>query len=87
MLTTICCDAVGAAAYALEGSVFIAGAAVQWLRDELGIIGDAAETEALAQQAVAVAEAEQRARPRPLCARRTGGHRLSVTRHRGRDEP
>lgn len=34
--------------YALEGSVFIAGAAVQWLRDGLQIIGDAAETEALA---------------------------------------
>jgi glycerol kinase len=50
LLTTICCDAVGAAAYALEGSVFIAGAALQWLRDELGIIADAAESEALAQK-------------------------------------
>jgi len=50
LLTTICCDADGAPAYALEGSVFIAGAAVQWLRDELKIIGTAAETEALAQQ-------------------------------------
>ncbi len=36
--------------YALEGSVFIAGAAIQWLRDGLGIIGHAAETEALAGQ-------------------------------------
>jgi glycerol kinase len=34
--------------YALEGSVFVTGAAVQWLRDELGIIRTAAETEALA---------------------------------------
>ena len=34
--------------YALEGSVFIAGAAIQWLRDGLGIIANAAETEALA---------------------------------------
>jgi glycerol kinase len=34
--------------YALEGSVFIAGAAIQWLRDGLGIIAHAAETEALA---------------------------------------
>ena len=34
--------------YALEGSVFIAGAAVQWLRDELGIIASAAESEQLA---------------------------------------
>jgi glycerol kinase len=35
--------------YALEGSVFIAGAAVQWLRDGLGIIGSAREIEALAR--------------------------------------
>ncbi len=35
--------------YALEGSVFIAGAAVQWLRDELGLVKHASETEALAQ--------------------------------------
>jgi glycerol kinase len=38
------------AAYALEGSSFIAGAAVQWLRDGLGLIGSAAEVEALARQ-------------------------------------
>ena len=38
----------GVAAYALEGSIFTAGAAVQWLRDGLGVIGTAAETEALA---------------------------------------
>ena len=37
------------AVYALEGSVFVAGAAVQWLRDGLGLIADAAETEALAR--------------------------------------
>jgi glycerol kinase len=50
LLTTVCCDAVGAPAYALEGSIFIAGAALQWLRDELQIIGDASEAEGLAQQ-------------------------------------
>lgn len=49
LLTTIACDARGDACYALEGSVFIAGAAVQWLRDELGIIADAGEIEALAR--------------------------------------
>jgi glycerol kinase len=38
----------GATQYALEGSVFVAGAAIQWLRDELKMIKDAAETEALA---------------------------------------
>lgn len=35
--------------YALEGSIFIAGAAVQWLRDEMKLVSDAAETEKLAQ--------------------------------------
>ncbi len=34
--------------FALEGSIFVAGAAIQWLRDELGLIGDAAESEQLA---------------------------------------
>ena len=48
LLTTVCCDAGGQPAYALEGSIFTAGAAVQWLRDELGLIERASETEALA---------------------------------------
>jgi len=50
LLTTICCDARGEPAYALEGSVFVAGAAVQWLRDGLGLIAAAAETEAIARE-------------------------------------
>jgi glycerol kinase len=49
MLTTIACDATGDPVYALEASIFIAGAAVQWLRDGLGIIGRASETEAMAR--------------------------------------
>ncbi len=49
LLTTLCCDARGRAAYALEGSVFIAGAAIQWLRDELGLVRSAAETGPLAE--------------------------------------
>jgi len=48
LLTTIACDASGAPAYALEGAIFVAGAAVQWLRDGLGIIATAAETQSLA---------------------------------------
>ena len=51
LITTVACDARGRAAYALEGSVFIAGAAIQWLRDGLGMIADAAETEAIADGA------------------------------------
>jgi glycerol kinase len=49
LLTTIGCDAHGRAVYALEAAIFIAGAAVQWLRDGLRIIGAAAETEQLAR--------------------------------------
>lgn len=48
LLTTLACDAEGKPAYVLEGSVFTAGAAVQWLRDQLGIIEQVAETEAVA---------------------------------------
>jgi glycerol kinase len=49
LLTTIACAADGSPLYALEGSIFIAGAAVQWLRDGLRIIDTAAETEAMAR--------------------------------------
>ncbi len=49
LLTTLACDAAGRPVYALEGAVFIAGAAIQWLRDGLGLIAQAAETEALAR--------------------------------------
>jgi glycerol kinase len=48
LLTTIACDANGAPCYALEAAIFIAGAAVQWLRDGLGLIATAGETEAMA---------------------------------------
>ncbi|SDD68882.1 glycerol kinase [Pricia antarctica] len=48
LLTTIAYGLDGKVHYALEGSIFIAGAAVQWLRDGLGLIKDAKETEALA---------------------------------------
>ncbi len=51
LLTTIALqDVSGALTYALEGSVFVAGAAVQWLRDGLGIIRSASDIEALAEQ-------------------------------------
>jgi glycerol kinase len=49
LLTTVASGPRGEATYALEGSVFIAGAAVQWLRDELSIIDTAAETEQMAR--------------------------------------
>jgi glycerol kinase len=48
LLTTVACAPDEAAAYALEASIFVTGAAVQWLRDGLGLIADAGESEGLA---------------------------------------
>ncbi len=52
LLTTVAWKVNGITHYALEGSVFIAGAVVQWLRDSLGIIKSSAEVETLASQVV-----------------------------------
>ena len=49
-MTTIAWGRGGKVTYALEGSVFMGGAVVQWLRDEVGLIATAAETEELAQK-------------------------------------
>ena len=49
LLTTAACDVEGGLAYALEGSIFIAGAAVQWLRDGLGILDSAGRSEEMAR--------------------------------------
>ncbi len=49
LLTCVAWSVGGETSYCLEGSVFNAGSSVQWLRDELGLIGSAAETEALAE--------------------------------------
>ncbi len=51
LLATVAYQLVGRRSYALEGSIFVAGAAVQWLRDGLRIVASAAETGALAQAA------------------------------------
>jgi len=50
LLTTIACDGKGKPVYALEGAIFIAGAAIQWLRDGLKIIQKAGETESIAHR-------------------------------------
>ncbi|MDX1677976.1 glycerol kinase GlpK [Arsukibacterium sp.] len=50
LLSTLAWQLDGKATYALEGSIFMAGATVQWLRDKLGIISQASETEQLARQ-------------------------------------
>ena len=49
LLTTLACSVARKPEYALEGSVFIGGAVVQWLRDGLGLIANSGEVEALAQ--------------------------------------
>ncbi len=51
LLTTVAWKVLGKVTYALEGSAFIAGAAVQWLRDGLGLIKSAPEVEKLARRA------------------------------------
>lgn len=49
LLLTLACDETGAPVYAHEGSIFVAGAVVQWLRDEMKMIDRAEETDALAR--------------------------------------
>jgi len=51
LLATAACSISGRANYAIEGSIFVAGGVVQWLRDALGVISSAAEIEQLADQA------------------------------------
>jgi glycerol kinase len=53
LLATAACTATGGRGFALEGSVFIAGAVIQWLRDELGLLGSAAQS---AEVAAAVSD-------------------------------
>ena len=50
LVTTLCCDAQGKPSYALEGSIFVAGAAIQWLRDELKFFTDSEDSEYFAEK-------------------------------------
>lgn len=50
LLTTIACGINNEITYALEGSIFIGGAVIQWLRDEMGLINDAKDSEYFAQK-------------------------------------
>ncbi len=49
LLTTVAAQVAGRRSFALEGSIFVAGSLIQWLRDEWGLVDAAAETEALAR--------------------------------------
>ena len=59
LLTTVAYQLGGERTYALEGSIFVAGAAVQWLRDGLGVIGSSAESTALASAAGSIAPEDE----------------------------
>ena len=50
LLTTVAMRLNGEVTYGLEGSVFVAGSAIQWLRDEMKLVDSAAETEAIAER-------------------------------------
>lgn len=56
LLTTVASRLNGAVSYGLEGSVFVAGSAMQWLRDEMGLIKVAAESEAIARNTGVVSD-------------------------------
>ncbi len=80
-------DGSGALTYALEGSVFVTGAAVQWLRDGLGLLDDAAQSEALARRVPGhrrggVRAGPDRARGAGLGSRRAG---RDIRHHPGHD--
>ena len=78
LLKTAAATPAGAPAqYAAEGSVLVGGAALQWLRDGLGLIGDAAESEQLAREAGST-------RRRLLRARADGSRLAAVGRGRPR---
>ena len=51
LITTLGCDALGKPVYVLEGAVFVAGSAVQWLRDGLGLLASASASEDMAKSA------------------------------------
>ena len=72
LLSTVACRIAGRNEYALEGSVFVAGAAVQWLRDGLGIIRSSGEVEALAASVPRQRWRLPWCRPSPAWGRPTG---------------
>ena len=73
LLTTVCYQfGDDAPVYALEGSIAVTGSAVQWLRDQLGIISGAARDRGAGPAASTTTAASTSSRPSPACSRRTG---------------
>ena len=71
LVTTIACGPDGKVNYALEGSIFVAGAAIQWLRDELRLLEEARDSEYMARRS-RTPTAAMSCRPSPASARPTG---------------
>lgn len=90
LLTTVASRLAGKITYGLEGSVFVAGSAMQWLRDELGIIASAAESEAIAQKTGIVDDVNVvpafAGLGAPYWDPRARGAILGLTRGSGRDD-
>jgi glycerol kinase len=87
LLTTVAWQRAGATTYALEGSVFIAGAAVQWLRDGLGIIERSADVRKDSRRASPTAPARTSCPRSPAWARRTGTRMHAAPWWESRAEP
>jgi len=84
LLTTVAWDIGDGLVYALEGAIFVTGAAVQWLRDGLGIISNASETEAVARTVSGHHSGYDARAPR---ARDPRGNHLRGARRRRRNDP
>lgn len=90
LLTTVACRLDGKVSYGLEGSVFVAGSAMQWLRDELQIIEAAPDSEAIASRTGVVEDVHVvpafAGLGAPYWDARARGAILGLTRGSGRDE-
>jgi len=90
LLTTVASRLAGKTTYGLEGSVFVAGSAMQWLRDELGVIDSATESEAIAQKTGIVDEVHVvpafAGLGAPYWDARARGAILGLTRGSGRED-
>ena len=72
LVTTIAWGLDGKVNYALEGSIFVAGAAIQWLRDELRLLDEAGDSEYYGPEGARTPTAATSSRPSPASARPTG---------------
>ena len=90
LLTTVACRLDGKVTYGLEGSVFVAGSAMQWLRDELRIIDTAPESESIAKRTGIVSDVHVvpafAGLGAPYWDAHARGAILGLTRGSGRDE-